>query len=371
MAQEGRPLIDIHAAAEFLAKGQERVRTLFGGMLTAGKLPSSLLFTGPEGSGKELMALHLAGMINCEMPGHRLEDRCASCEKLSKLEYPDLHLIYAIPSGPPEKSIPVVIESRREDFLSAGEFGGKARSIGIGQVRTITEKVSKQPFEGKRTLVILCEAHLATIEAQNAFLKLLEEPPSSTILILVTEFTDRLLPTIRSRCQEVRFDILPDHVVAGFLETFYSVEKIESENLAVMAAGSIRRAIRLLDKRFLDMRNDAASILRMILEGKARQLPAEAESAAREYSREETGQLFGEMISVLRDLMRSKEDGLDENSRLRLNDHLGATAIDAAKDRNIPEDIRKVETAARNLGRNVDIELTMIQLMLDLAGKWY
>ena len=64
-------------------------------MLTAGKLPASLLFSGPEGSGKELMAIHLAGMINCEMPGHQAEDRCASCEKLSTLEYPDLHLIYA------------------------------------------------------------------------------------------------------------------------------------------------------------------------------------------------------------------------------------------------------------------------------------
>ncbi len=340
-------------------------------MLTAGKLPSSLLFTGPEGSGKELMALHLAGMINCEKPGHQIEDRCAACEKLSTLEYPDLHLIYAIPSGPPEKSIPVVIESRREDFLSAGEFGGRARSIGIGQVRTITEKVSRQPFEGKRTLVILCEAHLATIEAQNAFLKLLEEPPASTILILVTEFTDRLLPTIRSRCQEVRFDFLPEETIAGFLETFYSVEKNESKKLAAMAAGSIRRAIRLLDKRFLDMRNDAVSILRMILEGKARKLPAEAEAAAREYSREETGQLFGEMISVLRDLMRMKEDGLDESGRQRLEHHLGGAAIDAAAGRDVPADIRKIETATRNLGRNVDIELTLTQLMLDLAGKWY
>jgi DNA polymerase-3 subunit delta' len=347
------------------------VRNLLGNMLTAGKLPSSLLFTGPEGSGKELMALHLAGMINCEAPGHETGDRCASCAKLSTLEYPDLHLVYAIPSGPPEKSIPVLLESRREDFLSTGEFSGKARSIGIGQVRTITEKVSRQPFEGKRTLVILCEAHLATIEAQNAFLKLLEEPPASTILILVTEFTDRLLPTIRSRCQEVRFDFLPQATIAGFLETFYSVEKLESEKIASMAAGSVRRAIRLLDKRFLDMRNDSLSILRMVLEGKARRLPAEAESAAREYSREETGQLFGEMISVLRDLMRMNEGGLDENGSRRLDDHLGAAAIDAAADRDIPADIRKIETAARNLGRNVDVELTMIQLMLDLAGKWY
>ncbi|HSG28623.1 MAG TPA: hypothetical protein VLA34_09100, partial [Candidatus Krumholzibacterium sp.] len=154
MAQEGRGLIDLYAASRLVADGQKRIAALLGGMLEAGKLSPSLIFTGPEGSGKQLMALWLGARLNCESraptaepglgldleqagpsgggaTGHPPAERCAACEKASKLEHPDLHIVFPMPSGPPDKSLPVIIESRREDFLAEGEFSGKARSIGI------------------------------------------------------------------------------------------------------------------------------------------------------------------------------------------------------------------------------------------------
>jgi DNA polymerase-3 subunit delta' len=313
----------------------------------------------------------MAARVNCESPRSCGEARCPACEKAGRLEHPDIHIVYPLPSGQPEKTIPEIMDSRRGDFMAAGEFGGKARSIGIGQVRAMIEEASKQPFEGKRSVVILSEAHMATIEAQNAFLKLLEEPPPSTSLILVTDHPDRLLATIRSRCHEVRFDTLSDATVKEFLVVFYSVEESEASRLAALAAGNIRRGIRLLDPRYLGIRADAVSMLKLVLGGKASKLPAEAEAAAKEYTREETGQLLEEMIFLLRATMLDREGCLEPGRKTQLEKELGTHLTVSTAGRNIPRDIRKVERSVRDLARNVDIELTLAQLLLDLAGKWY
>ena len=330
---------------------------MLGKMLASGSLPSSLLFTGPEGAGKELAAMRLAALLECGKGSACGE--CPACSLVSTLEHPDVHPVYAVPQTDRDKNIPVIIESRREDFLARGEFGGRARSIGIEQIRRVIEKVSKQPFSGPRSVVTVMEAETATTEAQNAFLKVLEEPPASAVMILVTARPDLLLPTVVSRCSEVRFDPLPDSVVAGFLASFMSVEKEEAERIAGQADGNLQRAARLLDERFLSLRRDAASMVRRVLEGKARALPAEAEAAAHTYSREEAGELLSEMTAVMRNLMRGVETGLP------------AEAVEAAAGRDIPADIRKISTTARSLGRNVDLELAFTQLLLDLAGRWY
>lgn len=326
-------------------------------MISTDTLPASLLFTGPEGSGKELAAMQLAALIECA-EGTACGE-CPACGSVSTLEHPDVHLVYPVPSVDREKNVPVIIESRREDFLARGEFGNRARSIGIEQIRAVMERISRQPFSGPRSLVIVMEAHKATIEAQNAFLKVLEEPPASSIIILVTERADLLLPTIISRCSEIRFDPLPDEVTAEFLETFLSMEKGEAERISSIAGGNIQRAARLLDERFLGLRKDAATLVGLVYEGKARRLPAEAEAAAHNYSREETADLLDEMAAIMRSLLRGSET------------EISPEVASAASSRDIPADIRKLSTASRNLRRNVDIELTLAQLLLDLTGRWY
>jgi DNA polymerase-3 subunit delta' len=326
-------------------------------MISSGMLPSSLLFTGPEGSGKELAAIRLAALLECE-EGTAC-GKCPPCGSVSTLEHPDLYPVYPVPSADREKNIPVIIESRREDFLARGEFGSRARSIGIEQIRAVMEKISRQPFSGPRSVVAVMEAHLATTEAQNAFLKVLEEPPPSAVIILVTDRTDLLLPTIVSRCSEIRFDPLPDAVTAEYLVTFLSVEEGEAGRIAAVANGDLQRAARLLDERFLGLRRDALTLVQLVLEGKTRQLPAEAEAAAHNYTREETADLLGEMTAVMRGLLRGEDTGVSPE------------AASAAGSRDIPADIGRIAGASRTLRRNVDIELTLAQLLLDLAGKWY
>jgi len=358
--------MDILAAAQLVARGQERIWALLTAMTGASKLPSTLLFTGPAGAGKELAAVRLAALLECRQDAPC--GACPACRKISSLEHPDVHLLCATPSGDLDKMTAEALDGRREDFFAAGEPGGRARSTGIDAVRRVTERVSRQPFEGPRSVVIVLEADLATTEAQNALLKLLEEPPASTVIVLVTSRADRLLPTIVSRCREMRFEALPPETVSAFLETFHSVEPEEARRLATEADGDIRRAARLLDERFIELRRDAVSLLRLVLEGQVRRGPAAAEEIARSWSRDEARELFEEMTSLLRGLLRAGAGGDAGEAAVRA---VGKKAAGAAAARDLPADMRRIAEAGASLRRNADTELTVAQLLLDLAGKWY
>jgi DNA polymerase-3 subunit delta' len=375
--------MDILAAADAIARAQGRTWPLVEGLADSGRLPPSLVFGGPEGSGKELAAVKLAARLNCEAagPGTACSSagRCPACAKVRSLEHPDIHIIYPVPHGEMEKALPEVLESRREDFFNSGEFGGRARSIGIDLVRHVGDLLSKMPFEGRRTVVVFFEAHLATAEAQNALLKLLEEPPPSAAIVLVTEFPDRLLPTVLSRCQEVRFDPLSAGAIAGFLEEFYSVEKSEARRLAALAQGNLRRGIKLLEERFLGLWKDAGGVARLVIDGKAKELLAEAEGfaggrdareRARNYSREEVAELLEQMVIIFGLLIRSRDGHLADAERSILEESLGAKGLAAAGARNPAADVRKIFSSIESIRRNADVELTLSQLFLDLAGAW-
>jgi DNA polymerase-3 subunit delta' len=334
--------------------GQERTASMLEKLVREDRLPPSMLFAGPEGGGKELAAIRLAAMIQCG--SETACGECSACRKVSCLQHADLSLVFPVPSGDIEKSKSLLLQSRREDFLSSGEFGTRRRSIGIDSIREVAERISRQPFEGKKSVVVVLEAELATKEAQNSFLKMLEEPPRSAVIVLVTDRADRILPTIRSRCMEIRFEALGGDAIAGYLERFMSVESGESRRIAGLAEGNLRAALRLLDERYIGLRRDAGALVRMVLEGKAGALVTEAKGIAYNYTREEVGELLGEMISVLRGLIRG--GGSEQEASTTAG-------------RDIPRDISRITSAANNLDRNVDVELTLVQLLLDLTGRWY
>jgi DNA polymerase-3 subunit delta' len=354
-----------------IAGGQPRIERQLRSFVEGGTVPQSILFTGPAGTGKALLAVEIAARLNCDSGGGVPDGVCASCGKVRKLEHPDLHLAFPVPYGEWEKAMPVVVESRREDFFSSGEFGDRARSIGIDIVRKVIEAVSKHPFEGRKSVVVVFEAHLMTIEAQNAFLKLLEEPPRSAVLVLVTEFPDKLLETVVSRCQQLRFDYLPGDSVAAFLERFYSVEAAEAKRAAILSEGDLRRAVRQLDEGFIGVRRDAAALVKLVVAGEGRKLLAEAEGIAARYTREEVVSLLEEMAVMLRLMMRRQGGAASGEEQSLLDEVIGGVDVGGAGTRDIPADLRRINRAVASLLRNADAELTLSQLLLDLVGTWY
>lgn len=168
--------------------GQEPAVAMLRHALRAGRLSHAYLFTGPRGVGKGTLALALAQALNCEAnPGEGC-GACDACRRLASGVHPDL----------------LVLER-------------EGQNIGIGQVRRLQEVFSLHPYVARRRLAIVREADVLSREAANCFLKTLEEPPASSLLVLTTERPDVLLHTIRSRCQRIALRPLSSPLIVRYL----------------------------------------------------------------------------------------------------------------------------------------------------------
>ena len=194
-------------------------------------LPPTLLFAGPEGVGKRRVAVALAQAINCEAPvrtppSRKLTDdgleldacgSCPSCQRIERGVHGDVLLI------------------------QPGETG----AIKIEQAREIVDRASYRPFEGRMRIVIIDEADTLVRQAQNALLKTLEEPPPGSVFILVSSRPDVLLPTVRSRCPQLRFGRLRATEVAELLVQDHGYAETDARAAAANADGSPGRALRV------------------------------------------------------------------------------------------------------------------------------
>lgn len=185
-----------------------------------GALPPSLIFSGPTGVGKRLTALALAQALNCGSPletagGIDACGVCASCRRIARGVHADVLIVEPGDSG----------------------------SIKVDQVREAIERAAYRPFEGRRRVVIVDDADALLGEAQNALLKTLEEPPPASVFVLVTARPDVLLPTVRSRCQHLRFGPLDAADVADALTRVHGMKAADAQAAAAASGGSIGRAL--------------------------------------------------------------------------------------------------------------------------------
>lgn len=222
------------------------------------RLPQVILLSGPEGVGKQRLALWTAQILLCEAPGEEPCGTCRPCRLVAGLTHADLHWIVPIPrpkAGEPDKqveeaaeSIAEALEERRRAPLYGPVDGMSAH--GMATARLISQRAALKPVEGGRRVFILGEAERlvaqeASPEAANALLKLLEEPPQGTWFLLTSAEPGRLLPTIRSRAVPLRLGRLTDAEVREFLEAELDPAPAgaELDRLVTQAAGSIGAAV--------------------------------------------------------------------------------------------------------------------------------
>lgn len=189
--------------------------------IASGKLPNAWLFAGPRGIGKRKVAEGLAAVLCCQADKQPC-GRCDGCVKVCKGIHPDV----------------IVVE--RETL-----------QLKIDQVRELTQRVQFYPLESRHKVAIIDDADMMTHGAANAMLKLLEEPPDATHIVLVTAAAHRLLPTIRSRCHRIAFSPLSDDEVAGYLEQREGWSGSDALHAARLAQGSIGVATELT-REFID-----------------------------------------------------------------------------------------------------------------------
>lgn len=261
-------------------RSQETIVTLLCETARAGRVAQAYLFHGPRGVGKTRTALGLAQALNCvdDSPPCGV---CKPCRKVESLVHPDVRLLF--PATREEESRPEDLGRRLEEYGSDRyhllEFARNA-SIGIERIRELKAEAAMSHVEGKRRVNILVSAHRMLEDAAQSALKLIEEPPPGTHLILTVEEPAALLPTIVSRCQQVRFRPLPRATIEGVLESEFGLERAAAALIAALADGSLGRALELKQEASIVRMRDAA--LRLLEVGAD---PERIRERVREWSR--------------------------------------------------------------------------------------
>jgi len=260
--------------------GNRQLLELIARAATRGTLPPSLIFAGPEGIGKRMAAIALAQFLNC--PNRTADDSCgtcASCTRIARRVHADVLII------------------------EPGDTG----AVKIDQVRDAIERTGYRPFEGRRRVVIIDGADAVNVEAQNALLKTLEEPPAASTFVLVTSRPDVLLPTVLSRCQRLRFGRLPAADVAAVLMREHDYAETDAHAAASLSDGSVGLALQGASEEFVEAREAATGLLEIVaahpdprgrLEG-AKALGGAARGGS---DRDELARRLRALSSILRDL---------------------------------------------------------------------
>ena len=185
------------------------------------RIAGAYLFVGPTGVGKETVALYFAQLIFCQQDAQppTVCGTCLACRKVDSGNHPDLQFIR--PDG---------------------------SELKIGQIRELQRQIIYEPLEANRKVYILTDVDRMNDYAENALLKTLEEPPASSVLILLTSNIRVLLPTTRSRCQILQFHPIPTQELAEILVEKFSVAPEQATILAIAADGAIGKALTQLEK---------------------------------------------------------------------------------------------------------------------------
>jgi len=276
--------------------GHRKLVALLSRSVAGHSLPPSLIFSGPSGIGKQMAAVATAQALNClapvvRAPGSSTFDihefdacgTCAACARIARGVHPDVLLLEPNDKG----------------------------NIKIDQVRDAIDRAGYRPFEGRRRVTIINQADGLETSAQNGLLKVLEEPPASSVFILVTALPDTLLATVRSRCPQLRFRALePDDVMSALQKRGYDERK--ARQAVLRAGGSIGAALAAndADEDEADARDVALRVLTLAAgsdDGRrrieiAKDLVPKASGGPASVERDQLAVYLRAMSSLLRDI---------------------------------------------------------------------
>ena len=245
-----------------------------------GRVPQSLLFAGPEGVGKRAVAVALAQAVNCLRPSNG--DGCGTCPACRRIASGSFSDVTVLDRG---DDATIKIEKLRERVLQA---------------------VGYRPFEGRRRVFIIDPADDLTVQAQDALLKTLEEPPPAATLVLVSAFPDTLLPTIQSRCRRLRFGPLSEAEVAAVLVAQGGMDAKAARAAAAASGGSVTRALAGERDEFEDDREAAFALLAAARSGhvgeRLKAAAALAQHGSKRRDREALSARLAVVASLIRDL---------------------------------------------------------------------
>ena len=200
--------------------GNEKKIDMLRQIIKSNNIPHAMIFSGPEMIGKKKIAIEFIKNIFCE-------ELCGECYFCKSIEYnPDINIISPVDGN-----------------------------IEIEEIRKAKERLSLKPYYNKIKALIIDDSHLMKSDAQNAFLKMLEEPKGNTLIIFITPFREMLLKTIRSRAQEIKFSLVGNEEIEKYLISLGASSK-KAKEISLISSGQIGKAINFFeDKSKMDFFN--------------------------------------------------------------------------------------------------------------------
>lgn len=303
-----------------------------------GKVSHAYILNGQRGSGKKMLARLFAMTLQCESGKSEPCGECRSCKQANSGNHPD------------------IITVRHE----------KPASISVDDIRQqVNGDIMIKPYSSPYKVYIIPEADLLTVQAQNALLKTIEEPPEYAVIFLLTENADSLLPTIRSRCVMLKLRNIRDTLVKKYLMEQVQIPDYQADLCAAFAQGNIGRALMLArSEHFNEIKEEAVQLLKYIDEMELHEIVS-AIKEINKYKLEVTDYL--DIITIwYRDILLYK--ATKDVGSLVFSDHLKFIKEKALKSsyEGLEKILNSIEKAKVRLKANVNFDLVMELLLLTI-----
>jgi len=239
-------------------KAQSKAWSILSRSFKTGRVASTYLFHGKEGLGQWPLAISFAALVNCPEPVKTSDENhpfypcgeCRNCRNIFALNYEGLHFV--VPVGPSKKFSDVIdmtnefLEVKREEPLRLTS-ASTTLNVPIDMAREVKKKLSLRGGEGVTRVAVFYRMELMLTASADALLKLIEEPPPNTIIILTADRPESLLPTIQSRSQCIKMDRVSPELIATYLKDKYEVSEKKAMLLARISEGMPGRAVEMIE----------------------------------------------------------------------------------------------------------------------------
>ncbi|WFA08487.1 DNA polymerase III subunit delta' [Tissierella sp. Yu-01] len=318
--------------------GHEKAIETLKRQIKNGSISHSYIFEGEEGLGKSNVALAFAKTLLCKEQEEEPCNHCTSCMKFESGNHPDLLFIE------PEKGL-----------------------IKKGEIEKLIKSVVTAPFESLRKVFIIDDSHKMNTEGMNALLKTLEEPPEYINMILITSATNKILPTILSRCQNIKFYPVETKKIIELLEGSYGKSENEAKFIADFTKGSIGKSIELATSDdFFIKRQEIIKLIDNLLKGD--RTKAISSFGFFNENKESIDEILDIFLFWFRDLMLYKKIG--DNPLIINRDKLEYISrqsfIDSDK---INDIIEKVQQTKEYIRGNINLQLSIETMLLNIQEE--
>ena len=321
--------------------GQAPIKEHINKSLHTGKISHAYIFYGEKGSGKKTLADLFARALQCEAGGDKPCNQCTSCKQALNRNQPDI----------------IYVQHEKPSIISVDEIR-----------KQVNNDIAIKPYSSERKIYIIDEAEKMNVQAQNALLKTLEEPPAYATIMLLTTNLEAMLQTIRSRCVTLTMKPVPDVELQRYLMREVQVPDYKASICTAFARGNVGRAKELaVSPEFDELKEETLQLIKSLSEKSLSDLAAFSKAKADKTVNTEG---FLELLQMwYRDILLYKSTASSQNLIFGEEvQHIKRMAVKSTYE-GLNRILNSIEEARIRLAGNVNAELTLEWLLLMCAEE--